>query len=530
MTDNANIALILQRQAQIRPEQPAIIDTFHGKPRITSFAELTAHTGRAVTLLERFNLPPGSPVLVFQPMSLELYVALIALFQCGLVAMFLDPSAGREHIDQCCSMTPPALFIGSPRAHLLRLLSGSVRRIPAKIVIGSWLPGATSWQATDGLTQSPAVFSASADSPALLTFTSGSTGRPKAALRTHGFLTAQQRALEHALDLQPGASDLTTLPIFVLSNLAAGVTSVIPDADLRKPGAIDAAPVLAQIERHKPSTACASPAFFERICAYCHEHNYSIKPLQRIFTGGAPVFPRLMDNLKRAAPSAEVIAVYGSTEAEPIAHIELSAITNVDRAAMIEGKGLLTGECVDDIDLAILPMQWGKPIGPYTAQDFDSLKLGVNAPGEIVVAGDHVLPGYVNGEGDSETKFRVAGRVWHRTGDAGYRDTQQRIWLLGRCSARIEDNRGEIYPFAVECAALEDTAVHRAALVARKGKRLLVIEPVMGQKPEHAALRNRLSWANLDDIVVIPRIPVDKRHNAKVDYPALDRLLARQSK
>ena len=51
-------------------------------------------------------------------------------------------------------------------------------------------------------------------------------------------------------------------------------------------------------------------------------------------------------------------------------------------------------------------------------------------PGEIVVAGGHVLPGYLNGEGDVETKFEVDGARWHRTGDLGYLDGAGRLWLL----------------------------------------------------------------------------------------------------
>ena len=38
-------------------------------------------------------------------------------------------------------------------------------------------------------------------------------------------------------------------------------------------------------------------------------------------------------------------------------------------------------------------------------------------------------------------------------------------------------------------------------------------------------LRARLSWARLDDVLLVRRIPVDSRHNAKIDYPALRRLL-----
>ncbi len=156
------------------------------------------------------------------------------------------------------------------------------------------------------------------------------------------------------------------------------------------------------------------------------------------------------------------------------------------------------------------------------------MKLDQDAPGEIVVAGDHVLQGYVHGEGDAETKFRVDGRVWHRTGDAGYRDENNRLWLLGRCSARIEDLSGTAYPFAVECAAMEDAAVGRAALVARDGRRLLAVEPAAGRSPDAARLKDLLAWAKLDGIVSVGKIPVDKRHNAKVDYPALERMMTRR--
>lgn len=60
--------------------------------------------------------------------------------------------------------------------------------------------------------------------------------------------------------------------------------------------------------------------------------------------------------------------------------------------------------------------------------------------GEIVVTGQHVLKGYLDGRGDDETKFRVEEEIWHRTGDSGYLDEQGRLWLwnlseLGSCAS-----------------------------------------------------------------------------------------------
>src|SRR4029077_2703793 len=91
-----------------------------------------------------------------------------------------------------------------------------------------------------------------ADTPALIRFTSGSTGQPKGAVRTHGFLLEQQRVIEKSLRLVAGDVDLATLPMFVLANLASGVTSIIPPADLRAPGAIDPMPVVRQIREFGP--------------------------------------------------------------------------------------------------------------------------------------------------------------------------------------------------------------------------------------------------------------------------------------
>ena len=147
-------------------------------------------------------------------------------------------------------------------------------------------------------------------------------------------------------------------------------------------------------------------------------------------------------------------------------------------------------------------------------------------PGEIVVSGDHVLPGYLRGEGDEETKFRVDGTVWHRTGDAGYLDGQGRLWLLGRCVARIRDSRGELYPFAAETAAYQPAGAHGAALVAHGGKRILAVEYYTDPGAADVnALRSALAWTQVDEIRKCRRIPVDKRHNAKIDYPSLYRLL-----
>jgi acyl-CoA synthetase (AMP-forming)/AMP-acid ligase II len=357
--------------------------------------------------------------------------------------------------------------------------------------------------------------------------TSGSTGEPKAAVRTHGFLIAQHAALVESLELEPGEVDLCTLPIVLLANLASGVTSVIPDADLRSPGAIDPRRVDRQIRATHPTRTVASPALLGRLVGHAVQHSSRLDTFRRIYTGGAPVFPKILDAIARVSPHASVVAVYGSTEAEPIAEIDRRNITPEDRAAMTGGAGLLAGHPTPRIQLRIVPDRWGTPMGPFSADELDRETLAADAVGEIVVTGEHVLAGYLDGYGDEETKIKVGHRIWHRTGDAGYLDTQGRVWLLGRCSAKASDSGGVLYPLAVECAASEAPGVVRTACVLHRGRRVLVAEIEGDVARVRADLMHRLAWARLADVVVVPRIPVDRRHNAKIEYPALIRVLDR---
>lgn len=518
-----NIIEILREHAIDRRGELAIA----APSRSITFGELDEASARVAGRMRREGLTRGDALLVFYPMSIELYVVLLAIFRSGMTAMFLDPSAGREHIDQCCALHPPTGLIASPKAHLLRLVSPGLRRIPHKFVIGPSIPGAISLRGELASGTAEAEIAPAEDStPALLTFTSGSTGRPKAALRTHGFLLAQHRVLRHSLGLTAGEKDLTTLPIFVLANLASGVTSLIPDADLRAVGAIDPAPVVAQILRDQPVSTAASPAFLERIADHCLAKKQRLPSFCKVFTGGAPVFPGLLEKLHTIAPAAEIVAVYGSTEAEPIAEIPRRAITGEDHAAMRNGGGLLTGTPVPEIDVRILRDQWGTPIPPCSQEEFERQWIETGAPGEIVVAGDHVLPGYLHGHGDEETKFRVDGRLWHRTGDAGYFDSTGRLWLLGRCAARVSDDRGTLYPFAVECAAHYFEGLRRTAFLASDGRQMLIVERVdRSTTLDLEPIKRALTWAQLNDVRVVDAIPVDKRHNAKIDYPKLRKML-----
>lgn len=520
----ANLAARLAERAAAHPDRPALVAGRGASRRVVRFGELDARVGRVAARLGAKGVRAGERVLIFVPMSIELYVALLAVLRLGAVAVFVDAWADRRRLDAAVAAAKPVAFLGTPRAQLLRLASPAVRAIARHV----WVRRDFGADAADA-PRSP-VANVEPGAPALVTFTTGSTGRPKAAARSHAFLWAQHRVLARHLGLGEADVDMPTLPVFVLHDLATGCTCVLPEFDPRTPGRIDACGILSQMKDEGVTTCSASPSFFDALLAGCGARAEAL-PLRALFTGGAPVLPALARRLA-ALPGTASHVVYGSTEAEPIASIPAAAMV---AALDGPGPGLCAGRPVEEIALRIVRAHDGPLVlGP---RGWGGWEVVSGETGEIVVTGEHVLPGYLDDPAsDRENKVRDGAHVWHRTGDAGRLDASGRLWLMGRLQQRLERDGRVTWPLPVELAALRVAGVSHAAWVSVPGpdgatRAVLCVETPGGGTDEaalRAALRAAVAPAPVDQVVALDRIPRDPRHASKTDTGALVELLARK--
>lgn len=459
-----------------RPDRTAIIA---GDGNQASYGGLITQSERLAAAWKDRGLEAGDRVLVAMPVGIPLYASLVALWRLGAVAVFPEPALGLAGLRHAIRATRPRAYLADGWFRLLRYALPDLW--PVALALTPRDEGGGSLTYIEEVT---------ADHPALISFTSGSTGRPKAILRSHHFLSVQNSRIAELLTPQrEGSIDLVGFPVFVLANLGLGVTSVLPNWSLRRQEAADAAHIAQHLARNRVNRALIPPSICEKLTGGPK------LPLDAIFTGGGPVFPDLLSRLSSHFPGTAIVSVYGSTEAEPIAHQSLDGVTEADWTAMRQGAGLLAGPPIPQIALKILD-------------------------DEIVVSGAHVNQGYLDSRDDQGTKLRIDGTIWHRTGDAGRLDGQGRLWLMGRKNGVT----GGLYPFGIEAAARFWPGVRQAALTGLDGKPVLAIAGDEARRTEWQSQADCLAGIR---VVVVGTVPLDRRHGSKVDYPALEGMIRR---
>lgn len=439
----------------------------------TSFVDLIAVSSALAAAWQRAGIGKGDRVLIAMPLGPSLYAGLAALWRIGAVAVLPEPALGLKGLRHAARATSPKAYLSDGWYRLLKHLVPELWPIRLSLTPAD---GTMAGDPLEGLTP---------DHPALISFTSGSTGKPKAIQRSHGFLAAQSAILAELLaPRRADETDLVAFPVFVVANLGMGVTSVLPRWNLRRHDRAEPDLVARQIAEERVTRALLPPSVCEALT-----HSAASLRLDTIFTGGGPVFPDLLERLAATMPGTDIVAVYGSTEAEPIAHLHHRDIEPADWQAMKSGAGLLAGHPVDAIRVAI-------------RED------------EIIVTGDHVNKGYLDPADDGSTKLWREGEIWHRTGDAGRFDGAGRLWLGGRLDGRA----GGILPFGVEAASRFWPGIRRSALVESDGRAILAVEGDLDQLPAWTRAAALIGDVH---VIAISEIPLDKRHRSKVDYVTL---------
>jgi acyl-CoA synthetase (AMP-forming)/AMP-acid ligase II len=496
-----NITSLFHEAAQKFPNHRALI---HGEEVLT-YSEFEKQIAETASYFISKGISKGDRVLVFVPMSIDLYRILLSLFEIGAVAVLLDEWVSRERMEICCRIAQCKGFIAPAKIRIFSIVSKEIRAIPIKLSM-------------KGSLRAKALTADCADSDsALITFTTGSTGIPKAADRSHGFLRQQFAALLETIVPSADDIDMTVLPIVLLVNLGAGCTSVIANWKSSKPEKMDPAIIEAQIIANKISRITASPFFLLRLASHLLEKQTALSGVKKIFTGGAPVFPSEAVLMLRAFPSADIEIIYGSTEAEPISEIGANELSDTESDLI---NGLSVGKTYPKANVKIIAIS-DEEIPERSSQELEKLFLPAMCVGEIIVSGDHVLKSYFNNsEAFRRNKIVNGETVWHRTGDSGYLDAEGNLFLTGRSNTLFYQDENLVSPFLVEGFLRSVPEVVIGTVLQKHERTCLFLELKEGASSQ--PVREQVAALGIAvDEVICSKIPRDPRHFSKIDYAKL---------
>ena len=401
-----------------------------------TYGELNARAGRLARRLRALGVEPEVLVAVHCERSVEMLVALVAIFKAGGAYLPMDPAYPVERIEYQLS---------SSRARVVLTQGHLAGRLPAT---GAAVVSIDDAGSDPGGHEAEPTIAPSPGNLAYVIYTSGSTGRPKGVAVEHRSLS---RFISwHLRSARLGPDDRTThiagvafdaSVMDVWPSLVAGACIHVPDHETRAMPSRLAGWLAAQ-----GITISFLPT--PLLEAVLHEPLPAGIALRTLLTGGEKLHIR-----PPADSRFRLIDHYGPTECTVVA---ASMIVTPD------------GEGTPPI---------GRPVDGTLVHILDSASQPVaeGAPGELFIAGEGVARGYLDrpdltAERFLPDPFGPPGARMYRTGDLARRSSDGILEYLGRLDDQVKIRGHRIELQEIEAVLREHPAVRGAAVLVREDR------------------------------------------------------------
>ena len=453
--------------AQRHGATEALVD---GEIRLT-YAELAAEVDRYACGFVAAGVGAGDRAAIWGPNCAEWMLAALGLLRAGAVlvplntrfkggeAAYIIAASGASTLVTVRGFLGadyPAMLAGQDTGDLARVVllreepaasgsGGNASALPVT-ALGDFLEAGATIDPEVAVARAAAV---QPEDVSDLIFTSGTTGRPKGAAATHGQSLRTFGTWSSIVGLRAQDRYLVVNPFFhtfgykagILACLMAGAT-VVPEP------VFDPSAVLARISTERISVLPGPPTLYQTLLADPRRAEHDLSSLRLGVTGAAVVPVELVQAMRDELGFDTVLTAYGLTES-------CGTVTMCRRSDPPEVVAATSGRAIPGLEVRAVAGGAEVPAGE---------------PGEIVVRGYTVMPGYWGDE--AATAAAIDAEGWLHTGDIGVLSPAGNVTITDRVKDMFVVGGFNAYPAEIESILRGHEAVGQVAVVGVPDERL----------------------------------------------------------
>lgn len=507
---------LFENAVQRFPARPALIEPGERasgeKESMTTltFTMLQQRVRQFAGYLQEHHLRKGERVLIWSASCIDWMVAYLATLLVGGVVVPLDVSTKEDFLSRIASTTEARYLITTSKQYQ------NLKEPPVPLIDIDALP--------TGTFQPEQLASLQRDDLAELVFTSGTTGQPKGVMLSHSNIASNAQAALQMVDVHHEDRALSILPLshmfeatieIALLSVGASVVyarTLVPDTLLKllSSQGITCMVLVPQ----------ALQLFMNGIERQVRQQNK-----EKVWAMLHRIAPRL--------PFAWRRVLFGAVHKRFGGHFRFfvsgGAYLNPQLAERWENMGFRVQQGYGATECAPVVS-----VTPYRDHVHDSVGkalpgvlVRIAEDGEILVHGPNVAPGYWKNPAASEAAFQDG---WYSTGDLGYLDARDFLYIKGRKKNLIVLANGlNVYPEDIENVLVSTSAVKDAVVIGLTENAhgpvvhavLLMEDPAQAKTAIQQANKHLASHQQVRGFTIWPETDFPRTHTLKVKRPEL---------
>ena len=485
--DTVNLGMLLFMPASIAGEQIILIDTSTeggGAPaREVTYSELLENVSKTAGLLTTLGVEVGDRVGVFATNSVECVEAIFGAAFVGATVVPMNFRAGAEETAHLMSDSGVKVLFTETRYRDLvdENRPDSVEHVFMLDEVDSYT------QARDEAFELPVPEDVDPDGLCALLYTSGTTSLPKGVKLTNGALTGYVMGTNDAATGEDMGRMALAAPLYHIAGVTSMLNALYSGRVVVLLPQFEASAWIDTVQKHSVTHAFLVPTMLGRVMEAENFTPEAFSGMEAITYGAAPMPPSVIRRAIGEFPSNVSFAgAYGQTETTSTVAVldpDDHRVEGTEEEQALTLKRLSSvGQVLDDVEVRVV--------------DEDGNPVEAGTLGEVQLRTFRAMDGYWGNE--EKTRVTVDDEGWVHTGDLGYLDEDDYLFLGGRTGDMIIRGGENVSPDEVEAVLYENSAVLECAVVG-------VASEEWGERVVAAAVIREGSGVAAEDLVAFAK-------------------------